>query len=238
MICDEVENQSAFKHLRSNVIELNNYHELMKVFKWNKIPILDRPDMKDFDYIEDVNERRIRDTESLATVIRNTNPKVLLEIGTANGMGTVLMSVNAPNGQIYTVNIPPEEASSGSGGKLITVAITEQQIGIEYRKRNLNNIHQIMANTLNWQPNIGKIDVAFIDGSHDKEFVVNDTKKILPHMNSGGFVIWHDFNLELTEKYNWIGEVCKGVEELYKEGLVEGRIFHIRDSWMGIYQVR
>lgn len=234
----QMQNTRQFPHLEANVIELNNFGELKKVFKWKDDPIIDRPDVYDFDYVEDVNERRVRDAESLATVTRNAAHKVALEIGTANGMGTLLMGVNAPKAKIYTINIEPEEALTGEGGKLITVAIQKEQIGIAFRERGLKNIEQIYANTATWEPNIGNIDVAFIDGSHDTEFVYNDTKKILSAMKPGGFILWHDFNLELTPKYNWIGEVCQGVENLCRDGLVKGRIFHIRDSWVGVYQVQ
>lgn len=86
--------EEDFSLLQNSVIELNNYNELKKVFGWKDAPILDRPDIYDFDYVEDVNERRIRDAESLGTVMRNVKPRVALEIGTANGMATVLMAAN------------------------------------------------------------------------------------------------------------------------------------------------
>lgn len=230
-------NRESLRNLDRSIIPLNNYHELQKVFGWTEEPILDRPDIYDFDYVEDVNERRIRDAESLATVMRNAKPAVALEIGTANGMATVLMSVNAPESRIYTVNIPPEEILAGEGGKLTTVAIEREKIGIAYRERNLGNITQIYANTANWQPDIGTIDVAFVDGCHDTEFVYNDTLKVLKHMRPGGFILWHDFNPDLVKKHGWINSVCLGVEKLYRDGLINGRIFHIRDSWVGIYRI-
>lgn len=223
--------------LKKHVIELNNFHELKKVFKWKSDPILDRPDIYDFDYVEDVNERRIRDAESLATVTRNAVSDVALEIGTANGMGTLLMAVNAPKAQIFTINIEPEEALTGAGGELITVAVQREEIGIAFRKRKINNITQIYANTATWEPNIGTIDVAFIDGCHDTEFVYNDTKKILPFMKKGGFILWHDFNLELVDKFDWMMAVSLGIEKLYADNLLTKQTFHVRDSWVGIYQV-
>lgn len=79
--------------------------------------------------------------------------------------------------------------------------------------------------------------MAFIDGSHDTEFVYNDTVKMLKEMKPGSFVLWHDFNLELAIKYHWIRSVCLGVEKLYREGHIKGRIFHLRNSWVGIYKV-
>lgn len=220
-----------------SVLELNNFNELKKVFKWEKDPILDRPDIYDFDYVEDINERRIRDAESVATVMCNVRPKVALEIGTSTGLATVLMAANSPNSKIYTVNIPPEDIRSGKGGKLITNTLEEKEIGIEYKKRKLENIIQIYANTATWAPNIGLIDIAFIDGCHDKEFVFNDTAKILRYMKPGGFIIWHDFNISLVNKFNWLYEVCLGIEKLYRKNLIKGRIFHIKDSWTGIYHV-
>lgn len=232
-----VRNCFPFFYLERYTVELNNVTELKKIFKWQLDPVLDRPDIYDFEHIEDVNERRIRDAECLATVMRNVCPKVALEIGTANGMATVLMSANAPESMIYTVNIPPEDIIAGKGGRLTTVAIEKEKIGTEFKKRDLKNIFQIYTNTASWEPDLGKIDVAFIDGCHDAKFVFNDTVKVLKHMKPGGFILWHDFNPALAKKYIWIRSVCSGVERLCRKGLIKGRIFHIRDSWVGIYQV-
>lgn len=226
-----------YRFLERNVIVLNNCSELKKVFGWELDPLLDRPDIYSYDYVEDVNERRIRDAESLATVMRNVRPKVALEIGTSNGNGTLLMSVNAPEAQIFTVNIPFEELQAGKGGKLTTVALHKEKIGVAFRERHCTNITQLLVNTATWDPQIGIIDVAFIDGCHDSKFVYNDTRKILKHMKPGGFLLWHDFNPNLVNKFPWIDSVCRGVERLYCEGLISGRMFLIRDSWVGIYQV-
>jgi hypothetical protein len=233
----EIAKLNRFPNLEANMIELNNVQELKKVFKWELDPKLDRPDIHNFDYIEDVNERRIRDAESIATVMANVKPKAALEIGTSNGMGTLLMAVNAPEAKIYTVNIPPEEILSGEGGELTTIAIEKEKIGVAFRERGIKNVEQIYANTATWKPDIGEIQVAFVDGCHDTEFVYNDTLKILPFMSKGSFIMWHDCNLELTKKYNWIDSVCLGIEQLYRDGHIRGRMFHIRDSWVGIYQV-
>lgn len=226
-----------YPNLERSVIELNGLDELNKVFGWRSSIVLDRPDIHDFEYIEDANQRRLRDAESLATVMANAKPEIALEIGTSNGMATVLMAANAPQVRIHTVNIPPEDIMSGEGGRLTTVALEREKIGACYKERGLKNIVQIYANTARWEPDFGPIDVAFIDGCHDADFVYNDTKKVLKKMRPGGFILWHDFNLSLTRKFGWIGEVCEGVERLYIEGLLTGRIMQIRDSWVGIYQV-
>jgi len=229
--------KNEFNFLEQNVIELNNFNELKKIFKWRNDPILDRKDIYDFEYIEDANERRIRDAESLATVMANVKPKIALEIGTSTGLATVLMSINSPSSKIYTINISPEEIESGKGGNLTTITLDKNNIGIEYKKRNLTNITQIYANTATWNPNIGMIDLAFIDGCHDSKFVFNDTVKILKNMKPGGFILWHDFNIKLYKNYDWVNNVCTGIDKLYQKKYLTRKIFHIRDSWTGIYCV-
>lgn len=226
-----------FKNLSSQVIYLNNQEELKKVFDWKLDPILADPMIFQYETVEDVNERRIRDAESIGTVICNTNPSTLLEIGTAEGHGTALIADNAPKSTIFTINISPEEIVLGNGGVFTTIVLEKEKIGSYYRNKNYNNIHQIFANTATWEPHIGNIDVAFIDGCHDADFVYNDTKKLLKSMNKGSFILWHDFNLKLADKYAWIHSVCEGVERLIQDNLIKNRIFQIEDSWVGITQI-
>jgi hypothetical protein len=226
-----------FYYLNRYLIELNNQNELKKVFRWGNDPIISDNSMYDFLYIEDVNERRIRDAETIGTVSCNVNNGVFLEIGTSRGHSTALIAKNAPSGKIYTVNIDPEEAMSGKGGILITEALNREDIGSFYKEKGFKNIKQIFTNTATWKPDVGTVDVAFIDGCHDTEFVYRDTVKVIKHMKKGSIIMWHDFNLDLTKKFHWINSVCLGIEKLYRDGIIKGRIYHIRDSWVGIYQI-
>jgi predicted O-methyltransferase YrrM len=227
----------GFRFLHRNVIELDTVGDLMRAFSWHKKPVLARDDIDHYESEMDVNQRRLRDAEVLGAVIKNVQPKYALEIGTSEGGATVLMHANSPRSIIYTVNIPPEEILAGQGGKYTTIAIERDRIGIKYREKGITSIRQIFANTKTWQPGIEPIDVAFIDGCHDTWFVVNDTKKILPYCSKGAFILWHDFNLEMIDKYDWIYTVCKGIESLYRKHYLKGSIFHVRNSLIGVYQV-
>ena len=228
---------SSLYNLRRSVIDLNHIDELKKIYGWSLDPELRDPTLFNFDYPEDANQRRIRDAESLGSVVRNTDPKICLDIGTSTGHSAALMAINAPQAKIFTVNIPPEEIIAGEGGKFTTIALEREKIGAYYRQLNLVNITQILANTAKWEPDFSPINIAFIDGSHDTKFVYNDSRKALACMKPGAFLLWHDFNLELATKFDWIYSVCLGVEKLYRAGLLTGRIYHLRDSWIGIYQV-
>jgi len=226
-----------FIHLRTALTELDNVEELRKVFGWKLEPVLDDDSIYEFESIEDINLRRVRDAECIGTIVRNTSPSVCLDIGTAEGRSAALMAVNAPKSRVITVNIPPEEIHSGEGGVLTTVAFEREKIGSYYRKRNLTNVEQILANTASWEPNIGTIDVALVDGCHDTDFVYHDSRKVLKCMKPGSFLLWHDFNFDLVDKKAWIREVCLGVEKLIGAGLVKGPILHVRNSWLGIYKI-
>ncbi len=227
---------NKIENLYSNVIELNSYEAQIKLYKWHNKPILEYGNYNDYRFVEDVNQRRLRDAESVATVVQNLNPKTCLEIGTGSGAITALISINAPNSTIYTVNIPPEEYNDG--GTLKTMKLEREDIGSIYKDKKLTNIYQIFENTVKWEPDIGNIDFAFIDGCHDTDFVYNDTKKILQNMEEGSFILWHDFNLDLWSNSPWIMSVCLGIEQLYENEILNNHILHVKDSWVGIYQVK
>lgn len=166
-------------NLQKATIELNNVQELKKLFAWDDDALLDDQTIYDFGAIENLNERRIRDAESVGTVCKNVGKGTFLEIGTSTGHGTALMAKNAPDAQVHTINIPPEEANKGEGGKYITHALQNEEIGRYYRS----------------------------------------------------------LNLELLRKRRWIRSVCLGIEKLYTEGFLHGKIFHIKDSWVGIHRI-
>lgn len=227
--------KEVFPNLNQNVLTVRNLAYLKKALGWSKDPVLVGEHLHAFQYLEDLNDRRLRDAEVLGAACCNGTPKILLEIGTSHGKTTALMAQNATQGIIYTVNIPPEEISEG--GVHVTFAPSRDEIGKYYRDKGFSNVEQIFANTSRWEPDFGSIDVAFIDGCHDAEFVFNDTRKILKKCRPGSLILWHDFAPELANVYSWIGGVCQGVERLYSEGLISGKILHLQDSWVGLYKI-
>lgn len=224
-----------FSCLTANVLEVRNLDCLKKAMNWTNTPILVGEHLQKFQYLEDLNDRRVRDAEVLGAACCNGEPKILLEIGTSLGQTTALMAENAVNGTVYTVNIPPEEIAEG--GINVTGAPSYEEIGSFYRAKGLSNIRQVFANTARWEPDFGPIDVAFIDGCHDKDFVYNDTIKILKQSKPGSLILWHDFAPSLVAVYPWVGDVCHGVDKLYADGFLNGKILHLQDSWVGLYRV-
>ena len=223
--------------IKRNTIQIRNLDYLYEIFEWTNSPQYDREQYSGCDDPMNVNGRRIHDMDVVLAACKNiSNPGgTILEIGTAYGNMTMNMSKNAPDSNIFTINIPEEEIEEG--GKNITFGIPNENIGYLYREAECQNITQILANTLNWEPEMEQIDLAFIDGCHDEDYIFQDTVKVLSKCKPGSIILWHDFNPDLVDKWHWIGDVCKGVNRLYAEGYLTKKLYHLQDSWVGIYQV-
>lgn len=227
-------------HVKQNTLEVRDLTALKRAMGWWHDPQIENVEhLYRFDYLEDLNDRRLRDAEVICAACANDAPKTILEIGTAAGETTTLIAQHAPQAIVHTVNIPPEDIAQG--GSAVTYAPDRDEIGKAYREAGCTNVKQILANTATWRPDFGgtetRLDVAFIDGCHDADFVYNDTKKVLAHTRPGSIILWHDFNPLVAHQFGWIHSVCEGVERLYRERLITGRILHLQDSWVGLYRV-
>lgn len=160
------------------------------------------------------------DLNILGEIFKNTNPRRHLEFGTWMGKG-VLTCLENCNATVWTINKPfGEDKPNGEyayghehGDKEIIDWADKARIcsngygwyktdslgfiGKEYLKADMGHrVCQIYTQSDNWDtknyPN-GFFDTVFIDGGHTKEIVINDTKKSLPLLASGGIMIWHDY---------------------------------------------
>jgi predicted O-methyltransferase YrrM len=221
--------------LGGRVVEVRGLEQLLLAMGWQRRPVLRGEHLRAFRGIEDLHERRMRDAEVIGAACANEGRKILLEIGTGRGLTTALMAENAPHATVHTVNIPPDEIVEG--GRFTTFAPSLDEIGSYVRERQLSNVAQIFANTAQWEPDFGPLDVAFIDGCHDADFVYHDTRKVLAHCREGAVILWHDFHPGLVRVYPWIGSVAAGIDRLFRDGLLRGRVLHLQDSWVGLYRV-
>lgn len=222
-------------HVSRHTRTVRTFGALKTAMGWERDPILEGDHLREYANHIDLNDRRIRDAESIGGACANEDASILLEIGTSHGHTTALMAQNAPQAIVHTVNILPEEIKQG--GKHVSHALRREDIGKYYRDLGLTNIRQIYANTATWSPDFGPIDVAFIDGCHDASFVYNDTRKVLGKCRPGSLLLWHDFNPGLARAHDWLGDVCGGIEKLLARRVIRGKIFRLEDSWVGIYRV-
>lgn len=220
-----------------NVYVLDSINELKKYYKFtNEYSIIEN-DLDTYQYIEDINSRKRLDASVLSLISANADKgSKFLDIGTYTGRSAARMAVNSPDSTIYTVNIAPNDASSG--GKLVTEILSKDEIGSFYRKHNLKNIKQVYANTRTWNipEEISDLSLVYVDGCHDRKFVYSDTKKILDRVKIGGYILWHDFSSIYRKNHHWIHQSMLGVNDLYNESAIYGNILNVRNSWIGIWQ--
>ena len=219
--------------MRVNIIQ--SLDDLKKTFKLLYNPLILENDLDIIDSECDLYDRKRRDAECICIIAANSTASCL-DLGTSDGRSAYKMATNIRNGKIHTVNILPEQYTGN--GEAITHLLTREQIGIYFRERNVTNIEQIYADTMTWQipDSINNLSFVLIDACHDADFVYSDTKKIYDRVKPGGFILWHDFNPLLRNKYSWINSVMTGVERFLDEFQLDNEIMHLRNSWIGILQ--
>lgn len=227
--------EEEFLQINRHLSVFRSVEDLARFFGWDRNVVFFDEHTDERPLVVDINNRRRIDAEILSIIARNTRPEVCLEIGTSTGVSTARIALNSPQATVYTVNIPPEDYRKG--GAFTTHRLNKEKIGQFYRNMKLTNISQIFANTMTWNPDIPPVDLAFIDGSHDTEFVYNDTRKILKYLNAGGWMLWHDFNPDLYRRFEWIRSVMTAIELLYRENKLKGNIYHVKDSWIAMCQI-
>ncbi|MBN1397652.1 MAG: class I SAM-dependent methyltransferase [Bacteroidetes bacterium] len=118
-------------------------------------------------------------------------------------------------------------------------------IGHLYREKNLGNrVCQIFCDSKDWDISnfpAGFFDSIFIDGGHQKDIVISDTKKALKLLRPGGLIIWHDYCPD--EKVNIEGlstiSVMEAINECGKLLQKElSDLFWINPSWILIGRKR
>jgi predicted O-methyltransferase YrrM len=104
-------------------------------------------------------------------------------------------------------------------------------IGHLYREKGLGpRVCQIYCDSREWDtsnypPDF--FDSVFIDGGHQTEVVVSDTRKALEVLRRGGLILWHDYCPlpEIRSEYESIKAVTEGIELLLPRLQVELKNF-------------
>lgn len=180
-----------------------------------------------------LNQRRYKDILLVLTAALNTHGDIL-EFGTSKGEMTALLASSAnPSRLVHTLDILPSQLNKG---KHITHTLEEDDIGIIYKNLGIQNVRQYFCDSIDWQPPEKGVDLALIDGCHDRAYVINDTKKALSVMKSG-YILWHDCNPDLVVHFPWLNDVCLGVQDLVSLGLVKSPVLYLKDSFTAISQI-
>jgi len=166
-------------------------------------------------------------------IIRKENPLSIFEIGTMNGRTTLNMALNSPEEcKIFTLDLPRDEAGetqyqiSKRFRKLVDKEVSGElflnKSTAEFPEK--NKITQLLGDSgkFDFSPYYNSIDFVFIDGSHDYEYVLNDSEVALKLLREGkGVILWHDYRNGM--------EVVKAIEK-FKKRHPKLEIYHVKDT--------
>jgi predicted O-methyltransferase YrrM len=112
-------------------------------------------------------------------------------------------------------------------------------IGRLYREKNLGHrVCQIYCDSRAWDTTSYPrdfFDSALIDGGHDADTVISDTRKALSVLRPGGMILWHDFCPlpHIRSQFDSVRGVTAGIEGLLPELAGQlARLHWINPSWI------
>jgi hypothetical protein len=162
------------------------------------------------------------DLVSMCMLCQILKPKTILEIGTYHGGGALHWAGNAPEADVYTLDLPPKAAPS------LAVTEMDQNIVLDHEgtkhmvfegKPEAKRIHCLYGDsaTFDFSPFLGKIDLLFIDGAHSYDYVRNDTLRAGPCCKPGGVIAWHDYGrVGFNGVSQWLHEFAKQGRTIYR----------------------
>jgi len=146
-----------------------------------------------------------RKGEVLVNVIKEHNPKKILEIGTLIGYSAILMANYLKNGKITTIEI---------NNKYVEIAKEN------FKKAKFSNINLITGNALNIIPRLKeKFDMLFLDAA--KEEYYRYLKRAEPKLNKNAIIVADNvgiFGIYMKDFLDYVRNSGKYVSKTYYFG--------------------
>jgi hypothetical protein len=165
----------------------------------------------------------------LNTLVAQSLPKMLFEIGTFDGRSTLNITANAsPCAQTFTLDLAQNELSTTAyaldvndwqyAGKQVS---DQRFINTRWERQILRLFGD--SAKFDFTPYFGKMGFVFIDGSHAYDYAKSDSEVALRLVTSPAFIVWHDY------QPFWMG-VVECLEELYLSGGAFAGLKHIEGT--------
>jgi hypothetical protein len=162
------------------------------------------------------------DLVSMCMLCQILKPKVVFEIGTFHGVGALHWAANAPNAEVYTLDLPPAVTPSLNLTTMDRVHINShaETTHMEFEgKPEEGRIHRLYGDsaTFDYSPFFENVDLFFIDGAHSYEYVRNDTLHAFKCCKAGSILAWHDYGrMGLNEVTMWLDELARQGRKIYR----------------------
>lgn len=180
------------------------------------------------------------ETLLISSIVKFTEPKNVLEIGTYNGNTALNIAANTPEDTvIQTVDLPPDwdgklsyevpekyrnmffspkevDMYDSSGHQPDRGNIKNKAAGMRFTDTIFSSkIEQIYGDSakLDWENLKRPFDFIFIDGCHFYDYVKKDTSNAIANVKSGGIILWHDYG-SIEDVTNVITEMSNKINAI------------------------
>ena len=148
----------------------------------------------------------------LSALVKLNNSQCIFEIGTFDGFTTLHLAGNSgEEARVWTLDLPEPPGKTKFPLSASDMSyVGKKQIGVRYRETDVERkITQLLGDsaTFDFSPFWGQMDLVFVDGSHQYEYVREDSRNALKLLNGAGIVVWHDYSP------SWPG-VVRAIDEL------------------------
>ncbi len=160
------------------------------------------------------------DLVSMCMLCQILKPRVVFEIGTFRGAGALHWAANAPDAEVYTLDLPSAVSPSLAVTTLDRAHISSHAEAVHMQfqgKPEEQRIHCLYGDsaTFDFSPFFGRVDLFFIDGAHSYEYVRNDTLNAFKCCKPGSVIAWHDYGrVGLNEVTKWLHELSRQGKEI------------------------
>jgi tetratricopeptide (TPR) repeat protein/predicted O-methyltransferase YrrM len=136
------------------------------------------------------------DTHVILALVAALRPTRVLEIGTADGAMTANLTAWTPPGAVvYSLGLIGAPVSGGAGGQAREVP---NRYGFAFHADHFGRADKAFFVTADSRAydfaRFGPLDFAFLDGGHDLDTVLSDSRKAYSALQPGGCLVWHDYD--------------------------------------------
>jgi len=162
------------------------------------------------------------DLISMCMLCQILKPRIIFEIGTYHGAGTLHWAGNAPDAEVYTLDLGPDVDPT-----LALTVVDRQYINAHTKasrmefegKVEAGRIHRLYGDsaTFDFSPYFGKVGLFLIDGAHSYEYVRSDTCRAFDCCGPGSVIAWHDYGrVGFNGVSKWLHELSANGREIYR----------------------
>ena len=165
---------------------------------------------------------------SLSAIASYLQPHRSFEIGTFTGVSTLALALNAPDAQIWTLDLP-DEALQQFAFRFEVGSVWQNAARRDEKLR--SHIMQLRGDSrrFDYAPYENQMDLVLVDANHAYDWARDDSRHALQMLAPNGVIIWDD--------YDWSEHPdCAGVARALHELSREIEIFHLAGTRLAVHR--